>query len=94
MSNPTRYSTDFLISILDSAGIPEYLPGVHGYVSYPAKDGWTVHVFRHCDMFDCVADWETPDGEFIGIENWVDEHDNASEDYLHIARWQPNGGAA
>jgi len=97
MSNPTKYSTDFLISVLDSAAIPLERPcGPIVRTAFGAKDGWEVHVsWRYNGKFAVVEHLLAPDGETIDPTDWPNMFEQGGNpDAKRMLEWMPSKNQA
>lgn len=91
------YDVAFLVSIIDSATIPEEYSGFFEQ-ELPAKDGWKVGVHYRWGDFSTVEYLETPEGKMIdpwwtkGDEalHWTQEQwEEHQKKWELILQWQP-----
>ncbi|AMD59398.1 hypothetical protein AWN88_14085 [Agrobacterium tumefaciens] len=92
MSNPTRYTIDFLIEIAESAGISEYVTEDNAWydVEYKTADGWTVSCFYDHVEFDNINFFIAPDGTRLDFWDWHEESaEQYNRDKRRLMHWYP-----
>jgi hypothetical protein len=92
MSNPSRYTTDFLISVLDSAGIPPQRPdGQSSQTVFRSKDGWEVYVdwSGYDGSFAVIEHLLSPDGDVIDPYEWPCKQEGGDGDFERVDEWEP-----